>query len=138
MVHALEIIHSLLQPGDGWLVDIHPSSLPARVEVTDGIERVTAGVIEEEDGYIEYQQAEDAVSHVLKARIYRLEQRTLFRFLIHARTMTELEAKLAETWTESSFSAGTRRNVETALSALGDRAEIIINERIWISRLVPL
>ena len=55
MVHALEKIHRLLKPG-GWLIDIHPTSEPASIEVRVGERTLPAGWLRETDDYAEYEE----------------------------------------------------------------------------------
>ncbi len=100
MVHALEIIHSLLHE-DGRLIDIHPLGERSVVYALDGDNRYLLGVIEEEDDYIEYRQANMAVDEVIQRGLFTLVQKESFTFSTFASSLEDLREHLAEAWNDA-------------------------------------
>jgi hypothetical protein len=83
MVHALEITRSLLKP-DGLLIDIHPTGDPPFVEVhVDGEVRL-AGYLEETDNFVEYLEADDALTNVTRRGLFEFVRiRARRAFFVH-------------------------------------------------------
>jgi hypothetical protein len=134
MVHALQKLHRLLAT-DGLLIDIHPTAQPPALEVrrAGGID--LAGWIHETDDYIEYEQADAALSQTIDAGLFELESHATFEFLTHAYALAELQDHLAREWKDARIDEQTAGRVEELMLAAGVDRELIVREVIQISRL---
>jgi hypothetical protein len=135
MVHALEKTAGLLVPG-GVLIDIHPTTELARVEVRGGGRTVPAGVINETDGGIEYRQADAAVADVLGRGLFRCQRTTAFAFVTYAGSLAELRDHLADAWTDAVIDDTSARLIEDLLAQAGEGGEVLVRERVGMSRLI--
>ena len=97
MVHALEQIHSLLEPG-GKLIDIHPNGELAEIIYPLEGQAHLIGYVQETDDYIEYRQADEAIETVVSKGLFQVEKMGQFEFLTHADSFDELKAFLDENW----------------------------------------
>jgi hypothetical protein len=145
MVHALEEIHRLLRP-DGCLIDIHPFSDQATIEVHQG-RAVAFAVTLPAFSADAIRDAEDALAQVGERRLLRLERAASFDFLTYASSVSELYAyyEEANAFDDSptdealiEWMSQLAPTVEEALRAAGDGAEVAYRERAHIARLVPL
>jgi hypothetical protein len=137
MVHALEKIHSLLEP-DGFLLDIHPSSEPPPVEVRVGDKYYLAGWLKEEDEYIEYIRADEALQTVIEQGRFAVEKGGTFTFNTYAGSLDDLREYLKDVWEDAILDDQVAGRVEELwLSPMKDK-ELVIREIIRISRLHPL
>jgi hypothetical protein len=137
MVHALEIIHTLLEPA-GILVDIHPSSDPPPIEVRLRNRYDLAGWLKETDDYIEYTQADQAIEAVLRRGLFALEQKGTFTFNTYAPSLAELREYLAETWQDALIDDQVAGRVEQLLQSPETDKEVVLREVVQISRLRSL
>jgi len=133
MVHALETVHRLLVPG-GFLVDIHPSTTPATVEVVAAGAARAVGVIREPDGGVEYRLADEALADVIRRGRFRVERHDIFQFARYADTLDELLENLADTWQDACLDAATTARVRQALA--GGASAVSVREVVRIARLV--
>ena len=100
MVHALEQIHALLNPG-GYLIDLHPNTkLVEFILPLDGREQFI-GYMRETDDYSEYRQADEAVETVVAKGLFKIEKTGEFEFYTHADSFDELKAYLDENWSDA-------------------------------------
>jgi hypothetical protein len=104
MVHALEIIHTLLEP-HGCLIDIHPNGPPMPIEACIAGQLHRLGYLQETDDFIEYGQAGAALVEVIQRGLFVVEQQGRFIFITRAGSVDELHAFLTENWTDSIFPA---------------------------------
>jgi hypothetical protein len=137
MVHALETIHRLLKP-DGLLIDIHPTSEPASIEVRSGPYTTLAGWVQEPDDYAEYDLADAALARVVAGGLFRVERQGVFEFVWHADTLDDLRAFMAEDWKEATIDDITAGRIEERMSTPERDKEIVVRESIRIARLKPL
>jgi hypothetical protein len=137
MVHALEKIHTLLQP-DGALVDIHPSPEPPSIQVRIAANIHDAGWLRETDDYVEYEQADRALARVIERRWFRLERKTRFRFTTHAASLGELRQHLEKEWLDAFIEDSTVRLIEDLFRTRERDKEILLRESVQIARLRPL
>ena len=135
MVHALENAHTLLKP-DGRIVDIHPDGQPPPIVVRLGAASHLAGWLREEDDYVEYAQADAALSTVVARGLFRWEARSHFTFNTHAESVAELKAFLARTWEDAIVDEGVARRASELLrgAPVADK-EVVLQEGIKIGRL---
>ena len=119
MVHALELVHDLLIER-GFLVDIHPTGEPPRIEVRLGGHLHLAGWLNETDDYIEYTQASQALNEVVTNGLFALER--------------DLCAYLAETWQDALIDEQVAGVVEEIMQSPEVDKEIILREQVKIAR----
>jgi hypothetical protein len=133
MVHALEITHGLLKAG-GLLLDIHPTGEPPRIEAhVGGIVRV-AGYLGETDGFVEYFNADDALTEVIGRGLFTLEREGLFTFLTHSSTIKELVDFLEAEWSDSVLYEETIERAAELMGEPGEDREIVLSEKVRIAR----
>jgi hypothetical protein len=133
MVHALEITHGLLKAG-GLLLDIHPTGEPPRIEAhVGGIVRV-AGYLGETDGFVEYFNADDALTEVIGRGLFTLEREGLFTFLTHSSTIKELVDFLEAEWSDSVLYEETIERASELMGEPGEDREIVLSEKVRIAR----
>jgi len=135
MVHALETVHRLLVPG-GLLVDIHPSTTPATVEVVEGGAARAVGVIREPDGGVEYRLADEALAGLIRRGRFGVERHDIFQFARYADTLEELLENLSDTWQDAFIDAAATARVREALDA--GASAVSVREVVRIARLVRL
>ena len=100
MVHALEQIHAMLEPG-GHLIDIHPNGeLNEFIYPLDGSDQFL-GYMQETDDYIEYHQADEALQVALSKGWFRVVKTGEFEFRTHADSFDELKIFLEENWSDA-------------------------------------
>jgi len=136
MVHALEKIHQILQP-DGRLMDIHPSGEPPPIEVRVGQRTLVVGWMKETDDFVEYAQANAALSQVVERGWFDVERRGAFEFATHADSVTDLRDYLAKEWKDAILDEAVAATAEELLSAPEPDKELIVREQIRIARLRP-
>ncbi len=133
MVHALEKIWQCLKPG-GLLIDIHPTaelaSITVRVNQRDNI----AGWILESDDYEEYEWADAALARAMNRHLFEIEQHSTFEFVWHADNLAELRAYLKAEWRDAIIDDVTAMRIEDLLKSPEREKEIIVRERINITR----
>jgi hypothetical protein len=137
MVHALQKIHRLLRP-DGHLIDIHPTSDPASIEVRLGLQTTLAGWLHENDDYVEYEYADEALAKVAGSGLFVVERAGVFQFVTHAASIAELRDFLTEEWEDASIDDITGARVDDLMSTPERDKEVILRESIRIARLRPL
>jgi hypothetical protein len=143
MVHALEIIHSLLA-SDGLLVDIHPSGFPPEITAWRGSRRLMLGYLQESDNFIEYAQASAAIARAVEAGLFTIDRQDEFTYAIHAASVAELRQHLLKNWSDAilpqEIDAGAASFLRSEISSPnpeGDAIEIVMTERVRITRLLP-
>ena len=137
MVHALEMSHSLLET-DGLLIDIHPTGQPPLVEVHGAGKVHLAGQLHEKGDFVEYFQADDALTAVTGRGLFVLERKEPFSFLYHAPTIVALTDFFETEWLDAVLPEETSQRVAELLGGPGDDAddgrEIVVREFVHISR----
>ena len=96
----MEITHGLLKT-DGLLIDIHPNGKPPLIEAHVDGEVLLAGHLEETDDFVEYFEADDALTDVTGRGLFELEREGLFTFMLHAPTIVALADYLEAEWSDS-------------------------------------
>lgn len=133
-MHALEIVHSLLELG-GILIDLHPTGEPPPVELHAGPRVVRAGLLQEADGFVEYFQADSALAEAVRRGLFAVEKEGAFEFLTHADALADLLAYFADKYTDAVLDEATLQRVEAFLRAAQREKEVVIRETIRIVRL---
>jgi hypothetical protein len=134
MVHALEIVHTLLQP-DGALIDIHPSGDPPPVVVRDGARHTVAGWVGESDDFAEYAQADAALAAAVERGLFALERQGVFTFVTHTDSLAGLREYFASEWSDATLDEDTAQRIEALLASAGGDREVILRESVRIARL---
>jgi hypothetical protein len=137
MVNALEKIHLLLEPG-GFLLDIHPSGKPPPIEVRVGDRVYLAGWLTEDDEYLEYIHADEALQVVATRGLFAVEKKGTFSFNTYAGSLEDLIAYLKEVWEDAILEDKVAGRIEDLWRSPSNDKELIIRETIKISRLRPL
>jgi hypothetical protein len=134
MVHALEIIHSLLEPA-GFLIDIHPNSQPPSIEASIAGELHPLGYLQETDDFIEYGQASAALAEVTRRGLFMLETQGTFIFIIRASSVNELHAFLDENWSDSIFPDQVECQARELSQSTGEISSALLTEQVLVARL---
>lgn len=100
MVHALEQVHHLLNPG-GYLIDIHPNGEMVEFYASINGREEFIGYMQESDDYIEYHQADEAIQVVLDRGLFIIESAGEFEFRSSADSFDELKTYLEENWSDA-------------------------------------
>ncbi|VAW31593.1 hypothetical protein MNBD_CHLOROFLEXI01-2741 [hydrothermal vent metagenome] len=137
MVHALKQIQGLLG-GNGRLIDIHPIGEPAPIHVRLDKERHLVGWVQETSDYIKYGQADDALSEAAQRGWFSQEQRQLITFSTYAQDLAALREHLHENWKEAWIEELVAMQIESMLNSITQDKEIIVQEKIWMSRYRPI
>lgn len=137
MVHALEIIHSLLHP-HGTLIDIHPAPEPPSIEVIAGRSLELAGWLIDDDGVAAYAQADEAIERAVAIGLFERERTRAFSYLTHADSLGELQAYLADEWEAATIDAQTCRRIEDLMRNPWPEKDIVLKETVTLGRLRPL
>jgi hypothetical protein len=133
MVHVLETVHSLIKPG-GLLIDIHPGLDKAWVEVRVNGKDYFLDVVEETDNYIEYQQANEALTEIVKQGLFSVEAAGKFIFIIHASSMDEMREFLSANWKDAVLKESLDGKAREYFSKAAESFEILIRQEILITK----
>jgi len=146
MVHALEEIHRLLKP-NGALIDIHPVSESASIEVHQAGRVDLVALLTVRQWCFEFEQADIALAEIIQRGKFTLERHALFDLPTHYGSAAELGTDLKESI--EVFARDAQAAIEPlphveALTARAEEmmrvaggAELIVHERTHISRLRP-
>jgi hypothetical protein len=134
MVHALEIIHTLLEP-EGCLIDIHPTGQPPPIEACLAGQLYRLGYLQETDDFIEYGQASAALAEVTQRGLFVAEQLDTFIFITRADSLDELHTYLTENWSDSIFPAELELQAEQLSPSTGRVSSVQLTEQVRIARL---
>jgi hypothetical protein len=133
MVHALEIIHTLLA-SDGRLIDIHPDSQPP-IQATIAGQLHQLGYLQETDNFIEYGQASAALAESIQRGLFVEEQRRTFIFIVRAGSLDELHIFLNENWSDSIIPVEVELQAEALSHSTGEISSTQLSEQVLITRL---
>ena len=147
MVHALEEIHRLLRP-TGVLIDIHAVAEPSPLEIHQGARIDLVGSVSVQQWCTDYEQADIALAEIVRRGLFAVERERLFDSPKHYDTVAELRAKLMEDLdryardTQSVDEAAPdaealAARAEELMRAAASGAELVLSERVHISRLRP-
>ena len=131
MVDALRRARGWLRR-TGFLVDLHPTSAVAVVIVGDTI----AGPLETGSAVSRHQAATDAITSVLRERLYTKDDEMEFEHSTYAKTLEELQEHIVEDWCEGRIGGDT---MARARALLGDAPGVRprVRERVSASLLLP-
>jgi len=147
MVHALEEIHRLLKSA-GALIDIHPVAEPSPIEIRQGGRTELVGYLSVRQWYIDFQQADNALSEIAQRGLFAVEQEGVFESLTYYASAAELGTSVKESIDKFARDAQSAIEAVPHAEALAARAEelmrtaasgaeLIVRERTHITRLRP-
>ena len=132
-MHALEITRDLLKT-DGLLIDIHPNGKPPLIEAHVDGEVLLVGHLEETDDFVEYFEADDALTDVTGRGLFELEREGLFTFMLHVPTIMALADYLEAEWSDAVLPEETVKRATELMGDPGDGREIVLRESVRIAR----
>ncbi len=148
MVHALEEIHRLVKP-TGILIDIHPvaEASPIKIRQSEKIELV--GNLSVQQWCSDYQQADEALAEIKQRGLFTVEREGMFNSLTYYDSAAEMRtdwkeaidkfARDAQSIDESvPHAEAMAARAEAMMKTAASGAELIVGERVHISRLKPL
>lgn len=137
MVDALKQIHRLLRPG-GRLVDIHPTDDTHAILVRLGESEQLAGWLREENDYLEYRQATEALEEAVDRGWYRLAKQREFFYEYRADSIESLQGYLAENWKKAIVDDRVAASVEELMRSVEPSRMCILRVPVYIARLQAL
>ncbi|MBN2551098.1 MAG: class I SAM-dependent methyltransferase [Anaerolineales bacterium] len=137
MLYALKTIRSLLRPG-GLLVDIHPTGDPPPIELLCDGQRHLLGYLQETDNFIEYGQADVALSKADKRGLFAPDWQGTYPFASYFDTAAALRQWLAEYWGDAIFDPAIEARQQALLADQPPASppRVILREQVRITRLV--
>jgi len=147
MVHALEEVHRLVKP-NGILIDIHPVAEASPIEIHRGekIERV--GDLSVRQWCSDYQHADEALTVIKQRGLFMVERESIFNSLTYYDSVAEMRtdwkeaidkfARDAQSIAESvPHAEAMAARAQAMMQTAANGAELIVGERVHISRLKP-
>jgi len=147
MVHALEEIHRLVKP-TGILIDIHPVAEPSPIEIHQGEKIEPVGDLSIRQWCSDYQHADEALTEIKQRGLFMVERESMFNSLTYYDSVAEMRtdwkeaidkfARDAQSIAESvPHAEAMAERAEELMQATSSGAELIVRERVHISRLSP-
>ena len=148
MVHALEEIHRLLK-STGVLIDIHPVAESSPVEIHRDEKIALAGHLSVRQWCTDFQHADHALTEIIQRGLFAIERASVFDSLTHYDSAAEMRTDLKESIDKFARDAQSAdeavphaealaARAEELLQAAASGAELIVRERVHISRLKPI
>jgi len=148
MVHALEEIHRLVKP-TGILIDIHPVAEASPIEIHQGEKIEPVGDLSVRQWCTDYQHADEALTEIKQRGLFRVEREGMFDSLTYYDSVAEMHtdwkaaidkfARDAQSIDESRPHAeAMAARAEELMQAAANGAELVVSERVHISRLKPI
>lgn len=134
MVHALELVHHLLEP-EGILVDIHPTGdPPPAYAIVQGGQSTFAAWLHETDDLVEYAQAAAALAEAERRRLFARQVQERFHFTIQAGSYAELRQFLVENWSDIRFIPQDEQRIRQMEQRAGPGCQLHLTEEVLITR----
>ncbi len=148
MVHALEEIHRLVKP-TGILIDIHPVAEASPIKIRQGEKIELVGNLSVQQWCSDYQQADEALAEIKQRGLFTVEREGMFNSLTYYDSAAEMRtdwkeaidkfARDAQSIDESvPHAEAMAARAEAMMKTAASGAELIVGERVHISRLKPL
>lgn len=132
MVDALRRAHRMVNP-NGLVVDLHPSSAPATVEVGC----TSTGHVEAGGAPLRHAAADAALAAAVDEGLFAVDHNLVFTFYTYGDTIEELRDYVVENWKEGRIDDETVDRTREALRhASGIRPRI--REQVQITKLRPI
>ena len=133
MVDALRRAHRMVTR-DGTVVDVHPSDVPASMEVgAHAIGHVDAG-----DAPLRHAAAEAAVKTVVDAGLFEVDAVVSFDFYTYGDTVEELRDYIVENWRNARIDDDIVERAKRALRGAGVGVRPRVLERVRLTTLRPI
>ena len=132
MVDALKRARQWVTDG-GCVIDIHPTAAPALVLVGQSV----GGEVDNGTAKDRHQAATDAVSAVIRDRLFTLQVSTEFDYCVYADTLDELQQHIHDEWREGHIGDITFANTQKLLRAAPNQKPRV-REHVSASRLLPV
>jgi len=147
MVHALEEIHRLVKP-TGILIDIHPVAEASPIKIRQGEKIELVRDLSVRQWCSDYQHADEALTEIKQRGLFMIEREGIFNSLTYYDSAAEMRtdwkaaidkfARDAQSIDESvPHAEAMAAQAEELMQAAGSGAELIVGERVHISRLKP-
>ena len=148
MVHALEEIHRLVKP-TGILIDIHPVAEASPIKIHQGEKIELVGDLSVRQWCSDYQHADETLTEIKQRGLFMVEREGMFNSLTYYDSAAEMRtdwketidkfARDAQSIDESAPQAeAMAARAEELMQAAGSGAELVVGERVHISRLKPI
>ena len=147
MVHALEEVHRLLK-STGVMIDMHPVAESLPMEIQQGGKIDPVGRLSVIQWINDYQQADIALTEIKQRGIFVVERESVFDAPTYYDSVEEMSTHLKQSidkfardaeWAAKDISQEEALAARAAKlrQAAGNGAEVVLHERIHISRLRP-
>jgi hypothetical protein len=147
MVHALEEVRRLLK-STGVLIDMHPVAESLPMEIQQGEKIDPAGRLSIIQWITDYQQADIALAEIKQRGIFVVERESIFDAPTYYDSVEEMSTHLKQSidkfardpeWAARDISQEDALAMRAAelMQAAGSGAEVVLHERIHISRWRP-
>jgi len=147
MVHALEEVHRLLK-STGVMIDMHPVAESLPMEIQQGGKIDPVGRLSVIQWINDYQQADIALTEIKQRGIFVVERESVFDAPTYYDSVEEMSTHLKQSidkfardaeWAAKDISQEEALAARAAKlrQAAGSGAEVVLHERIHISRLRP-
>ena len=148
MVHALEEIHRLVKP-TGILIDIHPVAEASPIKIHQGKKIELVGDLFVRQWCSDYQHADEALTEIKQRGLFMIEREGIFNSLTYYDSAAEMRtdwkaaidkfARDAQSIDESlPHAEAVAARAETMMQTAASGAELVVGERVHISRLKPI
>jgi hypothetical protein len=131
MVHALHRAHGLLAP-DGCLLDLHPTSEAAEIEVGG----VSTGPLDAETAQRRHAAADEALAAIIARGLFVIEGDREFSFRRYGDSIEELRDYIGSTWHDSRVGDALVARTRDALRA-NPGATLRVTEQVQMTKLRP-
>ena len=147
MVHALEEVRRLLK-FTGVMIDMHPVAESLPIEIQQGEKIDLAGRLSVIQWITDYQQADIALAEIRQRGIFVVEREGMFDAPSYYDSVEEMSAHLKQSiekyardaeWAAKDIAQEDALAAHAAelMQAAGSGAEVVVHERIHISRWRP-
>jgi hypothetical protein len=134
MVHALKEIWRVLGPA-GNLLDVRPLAGKSVVEVLGVGQATAAGRLDENpDSFEDDRAANDAMAHIGREGLFALERIGAFDFAWYWDTPAEMQAYIAEKWTQTHLPEDVLEEAHRLMASAGEGTRVRARSRITLSR----
>jgi hypothetical protein len=134
MVHALKEIWRVLVR-QGILLDLRPLAGKPVVEVVGPGAALAAGQLEESpESFADDQAANDALAHVSAQGLFAQERAATFDFAWYWDTLAEMQAFIAEKWTQTHVPQAVLESAQRLVAGAGAGARVRVRSRMTLSR----
>lgn len=137
MVHALETVHGLLNPG-GVILNVHDLAESSPIDVRgDGRDGsvVRVGALGDDSDYALLRYADDALDRVVETGLFAMEARETFAYETHMDSLKTFDDWYGGTWASTTFSAADHQRLASAVNAVRGELTIITHRIARMTRL---